>query len=213
MYEIATIQFRMREIPLGGGVKPFLLAETEVTQGLYRAVMEINPSQFSGDEQRPVERVSWYDMVAFCNQLSELLGLTPVYQGTDDDMTMDESANGFRLPFESEWEWAARGGQSFTYAGSDDLDEVGWYLDNSGDTTHPVGQKQANAYGLFDLSGNVMERTNDDFYNPGLFRGAYRALRGGSWTDPADDCSVLLRVGESPARRNYLGFRLAMWVQ
>ena len=147
----------MREIPAGNGVASFLMAETEVTQELYEAVMGSNPSYFTGDDQRPVETVSWQDAIVFCNTLSGLLGLTPVYQGTDNDATMNENANGFRLPFEGEWEWVARGGQNFTYAGSDDLDNLGWYDGNSGDTTHPVGQKQANGYGLFDLTGNVWE--------------------------------------------------------
>ena len=211
IYEVYGVEFRMGEIPAGDGVASFLMGETEVTQELYEAVMGECPSDFTGD-QRPVENVSWEDAIVFCNTLSRLLGLTPVYQGTDNNATMDESANGFRLPFENEWEWAARGGQNFTYAGSDNLDDVGWYTGNSGDTTHPVGQKQANGYGLFDLSGNVKEWTNDDYYNPGEYRpGAVRRpFRGGSWIISAAYCSVSYRINSSPGgRNNTLGFRFA----
>ena len=211
-YEINGVQFRMRGIPAGDGVASFLMAETEVTQELYEAVMGSNPSDFTGDDQRPVETVSWEDAIVFCNTLSGLLGLTPVYQGTDNDATMNENANGFRLPFESEWEWAARGGQNFTYAGSDNLDDVGWYDGNSGDTTHPVGRKQANGYGLFDLSGNVWEWTNDDYDNPGVYRSGAggRVLRGGSWYYYAGDCELSDRGRSSPGSRNgILGLRLS----
>ena len=211
-YEANGVQFRMREIPAGGGVASFLMAETEVTQELYEAVMGSNPSQFTGDDQRPVEQVSWEDAIVFCNTLSGLLGLTPVYQGTDNDATMDESGNGFRLPFESEWEWAARGGQNFTYAGSENLDDVGWYDDNSGGTTHPVGQKKANGYGLFDLSGNIFEWCNDDYENPGHYRpgAGQRVRRGGGWDFSARFCHVAFRFRSAPFSRSYiLGLRLS----
>jgi formylglycine-generating enzyme required for sulfatase activity len=201
----------MREIPAGDGVASFLMAETEVTQELYEAVMGSNPSDFTGDDQRPVEKVSWEDAIVFCNTLSGLLGLTPVYQGTDNNATMNESANGFRLPFESEWEWAARGGQNFTYAGSDNLDDVGWYDGNSGGMTHPVGQKQANGYGLFDLSGNVWEWTNDDYDNPGVYRSGAggRVIRGGGWRYGADYCELSRRHWYSPDYRVSLGLRFS----
>ena len=205
----------MRKIPAGTGVASFLMAETEVTQELYEAVMGRNPSNFKGS-QRPVEKVSWEDAIVFCNNLSALLGLTPVYQGTDNNAKMDKSANGFRLPFENEWEWAARGGQNFTYAGSDDLDEVGWCRGNSGGMTHPVGQKQANGYGLFDLSGNVSEWTNDDYDNPGSYRPrvGQRVIRGGCWGDGAGLCLVAYRYGYSPGNRfSYLGLRLSRSVR
>ncbi len=206
----------MREIPAGDGVASFLMAETEVTQELYEAVMGRNPSNFTGDDQRPVEKVSWEDALVFCNTLSGLFGLTPVYQGTDNDATMNENANGFRLPFESEWEWAARGGQNFTYAGSDNLDDVGWYNGNSGSTTHPVGQKQANGYELFDLSGNVWEWTNDDYDTPGEYRpgAGRRVIRGGGWDFSALSCRVAIRGRSAPDNRSLsLGLRLSRSVR
>jgi len=206
----------MREIPAGDGVASFLMAETEVPQELYHVVMGSNPSMFTGNDQRPVDRVSWEDAIVFCNTLSGLLGLTPVYQGTDNNATMNENANGFRLPFESEWEWAARGGQNFTYAGSDNLDDVGWCDASTLNSTHPVAQKQANGYGLFDLTGNVWEWTNDDDHNPGSYiPGAdYRAHRGGGWNNRADYCTVSGRRNYSADDRSYdLGFRFARSVR
>ena len=202
------VEFQMNRIPN----RSFVIAETQVTQELYEAVMGRNPSTFKGP-QRPVEQVSWEDAIAFCNALSNLLKLTPVYQGTNNNAEMDKSADGFRLPSEAEWEWAARGGQNFAYAGSKKLDEVGWYDGNSRRQTHPVGQKKANGYGLFDMSGNVWEWTNDDYNNPGEYRpgAGYRAFRGGGWSDGgAGICIVSSRGNRSPDdRRRFLGFRFA----
>ena len=192
------------------------MAETEVTQELYQAVMGHNPSEFTGDDQLPVEKVSWEDAIIFCNTLSELLGLAPVYQGSDNNATMNEDANGIRLPFDAEWERAARGGRDFTYAGGNNLDELGWYSDNSGLTTHPVGQKRANAYGIFDLSGNVWEWSNDSFFTPGSYiPGAIsRSRRGGAWNNTASFCTISYRNGNSPEiRSDRLGIRFIMRVQ
>lgn len=119
----------------------FYMGETEVTQELWLAVMGTNPSSFTGDLLRPVERVSWNDCQAFITQLNALTGQQ------------------FRLPTEAEWEFAARGGNlshGFQYSGNNDIDMVAWYYGNSGNQTHPVASKQANELGLYDMSGNTI---------------------------------------------------------
>lgn len=202
------VTFYEREIPPVDGVgASFLMMETEVTQALYEAVMGENPSRFRG-AQRPVERVSWEDGVKFANRLSLALNLSPVYEGEDNNATMRQGATGFRLLSEAEWEWAARCGENHRYAGSDNLDAVAWYWDNSGRQTHPVGQKQANACGLRDMSGNVFEWVADDWDNPGQYRpgAAERGLRGGSWYGDADACRVSYRGRGSPGTRGGLRF-------
>ena len=169
----------------------YRMGQTPVTQRLYKKVMGVNPSYFQlnnskfDDKQQgelgrntannPVEWVSWYDAVYFCNKLSMLEGLTPAYsvdgktdpeswgytphlgKSIDSDVDCDFNANGYRLPSNDEWDKAINGDESYTYSGSDDLDEVGWYKDNSNNVTHPVAQKMANEYGLYDMSGNVWE--------------------------------------------------------
>jgi DNA-binding ferritin-like protein len=173
-------------VPIPG--KKFAIGKYEVTQELYEAVTGKNPSRFKGRPQNPVEMVNWYEAVEFCKKLSERTGLP------------------FRLPTEEEWEYAARGGQDYAYAGSNDPDEVAWYRDNSGDTTHPVGLKKPNGYGLYDMSGNVWE------WNSSVEDGgALRVCRGGCWYYPPADARVSLWDGLDPGYRNdYLGVRLAL---
>ena len=204
-------------------VSSFHMAKYDVTQSLYQSVMGSNPSQFTGDPNRPVEQVSWYEAIEFCNKLSERDGLQKVYTISGTNVTADWSANGYRLPTEAEWEYAARGGQQgvskyHVYAGSDDLDQVGWYKDNSGLTTHPVGQKAPNALGLYDMSGNVWQWCWDwyDDYsgsvqNPrGASSGDSRVIRGGGWFDVARIDRVAYRFYIIPPADSfyYLGFRL-----
>ena len=182
----------------------YYIGETEVTQALWKAVMGSNPSNSVG-ENLPVEQVSWNDCQTFITKLNAMTGQT------------------FRLPTEAEWEYAARGGkksQGCKYSGSNDIDLVAWYKENSGDKTHEVGKKTANELGIYDMSGNVWEWCQDwfDAYsseaqtNPtGPEMGSLRVNRGGSWSNSARRCRVSNRISYSPSDCfSYLGLRLAM---
>ena len=172
----------------------------------------------------PVEKVSWYDAVKFCNKKSERDGLTPCYSGSGSNVSCNFSANGYRLLTEAEWEYAARGGpesRGYKYSGSSNPDEVAWYRDNLGIKTHQVGIKKANELGLYDMSGNVYEWCWD-MYDDGYYRnsptsnpkgpssGKYRVLRGGSWSDDTRYMRCADRVRCDPDLRfNDDGFRYA----
>ena len=218
-------------------VPGFYIGKYEVTQLEWREVMGSNPSKFQGDNL-PVETVSWYDCVEYCNQRSLKEGLKPYYkidrdkrdpdnQTVIDDLkwtvTINAGANGYRLPTEAEWEYAAGGGQmskSYTYSGSDDLDRVAWYWQNAGDKvltgpwnwtvieqnhakTKPVGAKEPNELGLYDMSGNVREWCWDwqgdlgsDCSGPqGSSIESGRIWKGGGWIGGDFCCAPSFRAG------------------
>ena len=197
--------------------RAFLLFKYQVTQALWESVMGSNPSEFEG-ANRPVEEVSWFDVVDFCNKLSELEGLEPAYTIDGENVTCNWNAKGYRLPTEAEWEYAARANQSFKYSGSDNLDEVAWYDGNSGDETHPVGQKKTNGFGLYDMSGNVWEWVWDIYgtysstptMDPrGPDSGSVRVRRGGCCSEGAWYGWVSFRIDINPSWSSSVrGFRL-----
>ncbi|HUU28405.1 MAG TPA: SUMF1/EgtB/PvdO family nonheme iron enzyme, partial [archaeon] len=199
----------------------FEMSEYEITQAQYEAITGVNPSYFTGDYNHPVENVSWYDAVTFCNKLSETEGLEPCYDLSTWEC--DFSKNGYRLPTEAEWEYAARAGTSTNYYtgnSESELDRAGWYSGNSGNTTHPVGGKENNAFGLYDMHGNVWELCNDWYssiyysqspgWNPaGPQTGASRAARGGCWGYGADYSRSASRGSNRPDGKDlYIGFRV-----
>ena len=186
--------------------KPFYLQATEVSQGQWKKVMGDNPSKFKncGDDC-PVENVYWEDAQKFIRKLNQM-----------------ESTNKFRLPTEAEWEYACRAGTETAYSFGDKMDklgEYGWYLDNSERLTHPGGEKKPNAWGLYDMHGNVQEWCQDWYgdYSSNLVidpkgpdKGYQRVLRGGSWSSSSRLVRSGLRSRSSPRHRiNTRGFRVA----
>lgn len=182
----------------------YSVMKTEVTQKFYEIIMDTNPSYFKG-ENNPVESVTWYEAIEFCNALSKKLGYEPVYTIDGSSVTWNKNANGFRLPTHEEWVHAAKGGQNYRYSGSDNIGSVGWYRYNSGNTSHPVAQKGPNDYGLYDMSGNVWEWCWTSA------NGDCRMYYGGSWK--CDNFSYRCEVYSSTciepdARLDDLGFRI-----
>jgi len=183
-------------LPGNEELKPFLIAKHEVTQGQYEAVMGMNPSRFTGDDNRPVEKVSWNDLKA-------------------DDGFLERT--GLSLPSDAQWEYAARGGTTTEFSWGDECNVGGcdpctpavnhmWYCANAGETSHPVGRKLPNPFGLHDVHGNVWEWCEDEF-SPGS---VLRVFRGGGFDGLARLCRSAYRYGGSPANRGFfLGFRPA----
>ena len=168
--------------------KNYEMGQYEVTQHEWKAVMGNNPSKF-GDcgDNCPVERVSWDDIQVFLKKLNAKTGKQ------------------FRLPTEEEWEYACNGGSHAKYCGGDSIDAIGWHVGNSGGRTHPAGQKQANGYGLYDMTGNVWEWVSDCWSK----NCTYRVFRGGAWSIPGDMLDAD-RYGNKPTMRGEeIGFRLA----
>jgi len=194
----------------------FLLGETEITQELYEKVMNTNPS-FYKRPQNPVENVSWVDAIQFCNKLSKLQGLDKCYtnnpKSLDYRLDCDFTKNGYRLPREKEWEYAAKAGTQNRWAGTDDeskLGEYAWFYKNSMLSTHLVGSKDPNEWGFYDMSGSVKEWCWDK-YNPKGGADASRVTRGGGWySNFTSYLRSAIRYGNSPNGCDAtIGFRVA----
>jgi formylglycine-generating enzyme required for sulfatase activity len=189
-------------------LEPFLLAKFPMTQDLYYEIMKASPSTFKGKRQ-PVETVTWKDAVTFCNSLSARSGLKPCYSldRNTEEITFDSKADGFRLPTEAEWEYACKAGTTETRYG--ELNLIAWYKGNSGKTTHHVGRKEPNSWGLYDMLGNVWEWCSD-IYDQTVY-GSYRIFRGGGWYDEARGCLATNRRRSHPTsfKIDDLGFRIA----
>ena len=203
-YGIGADEQPVHEVRL---TRRFGLGQTEVTQSQYEAVMGKNPSRFKG-ASLPVERVSWSEAVTYCARL------------TARERAAGRLPAGFEytLPTEAEWEYACRGGTTGGFSGN--LDHLAWYQENSSGSPHPVGQKQPNAWGLYDMHGNVWEWCSDGYgaypsvtvTDPcGANNTAFRVLRGGGWRDLARNCRSALRGRATPRTSgDFLGFRVAL---
>lgn len=189
-------------------IKPFLLAKYLVTQELYAQIQHESPSNFKGS-RLPVESVSWKDAVLFCNNLSAKMELEPVYifSTTSEEIFFDPMANGYRLPNEAEWEYACKAGS--TGIRYDEIDNIAWYKNNSNKSTHAVGLKAPNSWGLYDMLGNVWEWCSD-IYDETVY-GSYRLIRGGGWCDEERGCMATNRRRGHPHsfKIDDLGFRIA----
>lgn len=208
----------IHEVELSG----FYMSKTEITQTDWMVVMGHNPSYFQG-KNLPVENMTWYDAINFANRLSTLEGLEPVYTFKNGQVIWDKTKNGYRLPTEAEWEYAARGGKQskgYKYSGSNDIDEVAHHSRNSGKTTNkPVAAKKPNELGLYDMTGNVYEWTWDwrgsyskeKQVNPlGGTEGNRKRVRGGSAFCSPYFSRIAWRNSYDPNDRKYfVGIRLA----
>ena len=187
-------------------IQPFYIMQSPVISGLYNSVMY--GYDFSAKENTPAVNVSWYNAVKFCNLLSELTGLSPCYQFGDglDDVLCDWTQKGFRLASEAEWQYACRAGtDGYRYG---ELDNIAWYRENSRNHVHPVCEKIPNAWGLYDMLGNVWEWCWD-LYDSERY-GSYRVFRGGGWSDESRLCGATCRRRSIPSFQiDDLGFRIA----
>jgi len=213
------------------------ISETEVTNAQFQHYMDYDPQELwmmEGDvdygygcDDCPVQNVSWFEAAAYANAMSAEHGLDACYTCSGDDAevmcepAMDPyTCSGFRIPTEAEWEYAARGGEGFTYPGSDDIDEIGWWEDNSDDMLREVGTLKPNGYGLYDMGGNIREFVYDwlapypseDQINPVVYpeAGTHPAERGGSWACRRPELRVDRRNLVMGFERDvHTGFRIA----
>lgn len=218
----STILSEMVEIPEGSielrddrtkekwtvKIQPFLLHKFPLTQNLYSEITGQNPSTLKGDFL-PVETVTFKDAVIFCNRLSMEYDFKPCYliSAEKEEISFDNSTNGFRLPTEAEWEYACKAGTTGIRYG--ELDLIAWYKGNSENILHPVGQKMPNAWGLYDMLGNVWEWCSD-LYDTEVY-GSYRIFRGGGFCDVERSVMSTTRRRSHPLKFKIddLGFRIA----
>jgi len=198
--------------------KPFEMGVFEVSGQLYKAVVD-DPFRETSSHEYPVRRVTWFEAISFCVLLSLREGLEPAYRIEGESVFWDQEANGFRLPTEAEWEYAARAGGTTLYAGADRVEDLASFDENSPQRLHVVGENKANAWGLHDMTGNVsewcwdgyadypQEKELDPIYPP---EGHYRVVRGGSYASgPHGRLRVACRErGDAGIRSKDRGFRI-----
>ncbi|MBG0962073.1 SUMF1/EgtB/PvdO family nonheme iron enzyme [Bacillus sp. SRB1LM] len=188
-------------------IKPFLLAKYVVTIELYDGIINSTCNDYK-NSNKPVVNISWHDAITFCNSLSKTAGLTEFYSIQDDGkkVSCNLHSNGYRLPSEAEWQYACKAGApGYTYG---ELQKIPWYNENSNGQIHEVGKKEPNAWGLYDMLGNVWEWCYD-LYDEKVY-GSYRIFRGGSWAEAARGCGATCRRRSHPTFHiDDLGFRLA----
>ncbi len=189
-------------------IAPFYLSKYVLTQDLYFEVSKEDPSTFKGSK-KPVETVSWLDCIKFCNTLSQKTGLEAYYHidVEKNEFSINAAAKGYRLPTDAEWEYACKAGTSNTRYGEPAA--ISWYKENSEGQTHEVGLKTPNAWGLFDMLGNVWEWCSNS-YDETVY-GTYRVFRGGGWNDEERGCLATNRRRSHPVAFaiDDLGFRVA----
>ena len=197
----------------------FYLSRFPITQLQYFLFTEKNPSHFVG-ALRPVDSISWFDAIRACNLYSEMMGLDCAYHVDGDQVFWNRESNGYRLPTEAEWEYAARAFEEFEFSGSSQPHAVAWFAENARSMTHRVGQKKPNAAHLYDMTGNVWEWVfdayDDEIYmngsrqDPVVEEGEYRVCRGGGYTSSIESLRITLRGAYEPEiKSEALGFRMA----